>query len=225
MLYYSMIKKTLIKAGKTTTINTTKKFKEVKTSKKPKLEKGQDIPIEAIDKYFLADTADIFVPDKVVNVDAKGKIKLIDTLNKNKTFRKIKGKPVINIEDRKIGFIGVNEGEKLKNRSESLILGTLKKLSTDIETLKDTRYDITQKIKNIDSEKLPRGKQKEIQQEKRKKKIEKLQKKDDLLFDKIINKYKSVENIRDKFNTSIDPRINRENMNNLFKKYNINYQT
>jgi hypothetical protein len=220
-----MIKKTLIKAGKTTTINTTKKFKEVKTSKEPKLEKGQDIPKEAIDKYFLANTADIFVPDKVVNVDAKGKIKLIDTLNKNKTFRKIKGKPVINIEDRKIGYIDVNEGKKLNNRSESIILGTLKKLSTDINTLKDTRYDILQKTKNIQSEKLPRGKQKEIQQEKRKKKIEKLQKKDDLLLDKIINKYESVENIREKFNTSIDPRINRENMNDLFKKYNINYQT
>lgn len=219
------MKKTLIKAGKTTTINTTKKFKEVNTTKKPKLKKEQDIPIEAISKYFLANTADIFVPDKVVDIDNKGKIKLVKTLSKKKNIRNIKGKPVINIVDRALGHIGVNQGKKLMDRSESIILGTLKKLSTDVETLKDKRYDIQQKEKNIRSEKLPRGKQKEIQEEKRKKKIEKLEKKDDLLLDKIINKYDSIENIREKFNTSIDPRINRDYINDLFKKYNINYET
>ncbi len=75
MLYYSMIK--------------------TKKPKKVKLEKGQNIPKEAIDKYFVANTAEIFVPDKVVNVDDKGKIKLVDTLTKTKSIKKIKGKPVI----------------------------------------------------------------------------------------------------------------------------------
>ena len=44
MLYYSMIK-----TSKSTTINTTKKFKEVKPSKNPKLNR-EEIPREAIDK-------------------------------------------------------------------------------------------------------------------------------------------------------------------------------
>ena len=101
MLYYSMIK--------------TK-------SKKVKLEKGQNIPKEAIDKYFVANTAEIFVPDKVVNVDAKGKIKLVDTLTKTKSIKKIKGKPVIKLEDKNINGIVINqEGEKLMDRSKMLL--------------------------------------------------------------------------------------------------------
>ena len=112
----------MIKTSKSTTINTTKKFKKVKTSKKVKLEKGQEIPMEAINKYFVANTAEIFVPDKVVNVDNKGKIKLVDTLTKNKSFKKIKGKPVIKIEDKNINGIVINqEGEKLMDKSRGLL--------------------------------------------------------------------------------------------------------
>ena len=102
MLYYSMIK--------------------TKKPKKVKLEKGQNIPKEAIDKYFVANTAEIFVPDKVVNVDDKGKIKLVDTLTKTKSIKKIKGKPVIKLEDKNINGIVINqEGEKLMDRSKSLL--------------------------------------------------------------------------------------------------------
>ena len=91
-------------------------------SKKVKLEKPQKIAKEAIDKYFVANTAEIFVPDKVVNVDAKGKIKLVDTLTKTKSIKKIKGKPVIKIEDKNINGIVINqEGEKLMDRSKSLL--------------------------------------------------------------------------------------------------------
>jgi hypothetical protein len=87
-----------------------------------KLEKGQNIPKEAIDKYFVANTAEIFVPDKVVNVDAKGKIKLVDTLTKTKSIKKIKGKPVIKLEDKNINGIVINqEGEKLMDRSKMLL--------------------------------------------------------------------------------------------------------
>ena len=112
----------MIKTLKTTTINTTKKFKEVKPSKKIKLQQGQNIPKEAIDKYFVANTAEIFVPDKVVNVDNKGKIKLVDTLTKNKSIKKIKGKPVIKIEDKNINGIVINqEGEKLMDKSRGLL--------------------------------------------------------------------------------------------------------
>ncbi|MEY3751744.1 MAG: hypothetical protein RLZZ354_285 [Pseudomonadota bacterium] len=102
MLYYSMIK--------------------TKKPKKVKLEKGQNIPKEAIDKYFVANTAEIFVPDKVVNVDAKGKIKLIDSLTKTKSIKKIKGKPVIKIDDKNIDNIVINkEGEKLMDKSRGLL--------------------------------------------------------------------------------------------------------
>jgi len=91
-------------------------------TKKVKLEKGQNIPKEAIDKYFVANTAEIFVPDKVVNVDAKGKIKLVDTLTKTKSIKKIKGKPVIKLEDKNINGIVINqEGEKLMDRSKMLL--------------------------------------------------------------------------------------------------------
>lgn len=89
---------------------------------KPKLQKGQNIPKEAIDKYFLANTAEIYVPDKVVNVDNNGKIKLVDTLTKKKSIKKIKGKPVIKLEDKNIDNIVINqEGRKLMDRSKNLL--------------------------------------------------------------------------------------------------------
>ena len=90
--------------------------------KKVILQKGQNIPKDAIDKYFVADTAEIYVPDKVVNVDNNGKIKLVDTLTKNKSIKKIKGKPVIKLEDKNINGIVINqEGEKLMDRSKNLL--------------------------------------------------------------------------------------------------------
>ena len=101
MLYYSMIKT---------------------NPKKVILQKGQNIPKDAIDKYFVANTAEIYVPDKVVNVDNNGKIKLVDTLTKNKSIKKIKGKPVIKLEDKNINGIIINqEGEKLMDRSKNLL--------------------------------------------------------------------------------------------------------
>lgn len=116
------MKKTLMKAGKTTTINTTKKFKEVETSKKPKLKKEQDIPIEAIDKYFIANTAEIFVPNKVVDIDNEGKIKLVKTLSKKKNIRNIRGNPVIKFEDKNINGIIINqEGKKLMDKSKGIL--------------------------------------------------------------------------------------------------------
>jgi len=90
--------------------------------KKVILQKGQNIPKDAIDKYFVANTAEIYVPDKVVNVDNNGKIKLVDTLTKNKSIKKIKGKTVIKLEDKNINGIIINqEGEKLMDRSKNLL--------------------------------------------------------------------------------------------------------
>ena len=71
---------------------------------------------------YVANTAEIYVPDKVVNVDNNGKIKLVDTLTKNKSIKKIKGKPVIKLEDKNINGIVINqEGEKLMDRSKNLL--------------------------------------------------------------------------------------------------------
>ena len=54
----------------------------IKTRKNTNPKKAQKIPKEAIDKYFVANTAEIFVPDKVVSIDDEGKIKLLKTLTK-----------------------------------------------------------------------------------------------------------------------------------------------
>ena len=94
----------------------------IKTRKNTNPKKPQNIPKEAIDKYFIANTAEIFVPDKVVCIDDEGKIKLVKTLTKKKNIKNIKGKPVIKFEDKNINGIVINqEGEKLMDRSKSLL--------------------------------------------------------------------------------------------------------
>jgi hypothetical protein len=90
--------------------------------KKVILQKGQNIPKDAIDKYFVANTAEIFVPDKVVDIDNEGNIKLVKTLTKNKIIKKIRGKPVIKLEDKNINGTIINqEGEKIMDRSKNLL--------------------------------------------------------------------------------------------------------
>ena len=91
----------------------------MKKPKKLKLEKGQNIPKEAIDKYFVANTAEIFVPDKVVSIDDEGKIKLVKTLTKNKIIKKIKGKPVIKFDDKNIDNIVINKDMQQNQIKES----------------------------------------------------------------------------------------------------------
>ena len=94
----------------------------IKTRKNTNPKKPQKIPKAAIDKYFVANTAEIFVPDKVVSIDDEGKIKLVKTLTKNKIIKKIKGKPVIKFDDKNIDNIVINkEGEKLMDKSRGLL--------------------------------------------------------------------------------------------------------
>ena len=97
-------------------------YSMIKTRKNTNPKKPQKIPKEAIDKYFVANTAEIFVPDKVVSIDDEGKIKLVKTLTKNKIIKKIKGKPVIKFDDKNIDNIVINkEGEKLMDKSRGLL--------------------------------------------------------------------------------------------------------
>jgi hypothetical protein len=94
----------------------------IKTSKNTNPKKPQNIPKEAIDKYFVANTAEIFVPDKVVDIDNEGKIKLVKTLTKKKNIKNIRGKPVIKFDDKNINNIVINqEGEKLIDKSRGLL--------------------------------------------------------------------------------------------------------
>jgi hypothetical protein len=94
----------------------------IKTRINTNPKKPQKIPKEAIDKYFIANTAEIFVPDKVVDIDNEGKIKLVKTLTKKKNIKKIKGKPVIKFDDKNINNIVINqEGGKLMDKSRGLL--------------------------------------------------------------------------------------------------------
>ena len=94
----------------------------IKTSKNTNPKKPQNIPKDAIDKYFIANTAEIFVPDKVVDIDNEGKIKLVKTLTKKKNIKNIRGKPVIKFDDKNINNIVINqEGEKLMDKSRGLL--------------------------------------------------------------------------------------------------------
>jgi hypothetical protein len=135
-------------------------------SKKVKLEKGRNIPKEAIDKYFVANTAEIFVPDKVVNVDNKGKIKLVDTLTKTKSIKKIKGKPVIKIEDKNINGIVINqEGEKLMDKSRGLLYALQQKQEAKLSNARRQEYDKKiADIRNKGIEKLKKLQAKESEQ-------------------------------------------------------------
>ena len=62
----------------------------IKTRKNTNPKKPQNIPKEAIDKYFIANTAEIFVPDKVVDINNEGKIKLVKNLTKKRISKKLK---------------------------------------------------------------------------------------------------------------------------------------
>lgn len=127
----------MIKTNKSTS---GKLIKKVRTPKEVILNR-EDVPKDAIDKYFIANTAEIFVPDKVVSIGKKGQITLVNTLNKNKSFRKVKGKPVINIEDKNINGIVINQdGEKLMDRSKSLLGDIVKKIKEKESTAKRRNY-------------------------------------------------------------------------------------
>ena len=201
----------MIKTSKSTTINTTKKFKEVKPSKNPKLNR-EEIPREAIDKYFVANTAEIFVPDKVVNVDNKGKIKLIDTLTKNKSIKKIKGKPVIKIEDNKnIKTIVAYDGDRLLQRGFDIKNFLEKDFFKKVNPLQEKRNDIDEQKKDLT-----------IQKDKEKNEIRKNKKKKDLKentakINLINSKYKEKQkDLNEQYNT-VDKKL--EKMQNLYTIY------
>jgi len=152
----------------------------IKTKKTVKIDKPQKIPKDAIDKYFVANTAEIFVPDKVVSIDNEGQIKLVKTLTKNKSIKKIKGKPVIKFDDKNINGIIINqEGKKLMDSSKGLLNNIQKNKNKEKEKLSKTFEELRQGIKNT------KFKEKKD-----------LQKKQNIISDKIDKLNDEIETIR-----------------------------
>jgi hypothetical protein len=172
----------------------------IKNRKTEKIDKPQKIPKEAIDKYFVANTAEIFVPDKVVSIDDEGKIKLVKTLSKKKNIKNIKGKPVIKFEDKNIDKIVINkEGEKLKNKFNSSISEDIPKIRKQLDIIRKDRFNNMDKIDNLIKEKLPiNKKEREIKKKEKELKIQELKKTNDLLLDKFANKYDRLKILGDK---------------------------
>lgn len=205
MLYYSMIK----------TIATTEKraktFKKVRTPKTPKLNR-EDVPIEAINKYFVANTAEIFVPDKVVNVDNKGKIKLVDTLTKNKSIKKIKGKPVIKLDDHKnIKTIVAYDGDRLLQRGADIKNFLEKGFFKKATPLQKKRNDIDEQKKDLTIQK-----DKEINEIRKNKKKKDL-KENTAKINLINSKYKEKQKDLDEQYNTVDKKL--EKMQNLYTIY------
>lgn len=201
----------MIKAGKTTTINTTKKFKEVNTSKKLKLNR-EEIPKEAIDKYFVANTAEIFVPDKVVNINNKGQIKLVDTLTKTKSIKKIKGKPVIKLYDNKnINGIVANDGDRLLQRGADIKNFLEKGFFKKATPLQKKRNDIDEQKLDLTTQK-----DKDIKELKKNKKKKDL-KENTAKINLINSKYKEKQKDLDEQYNTVDKKL--EKMQNLYTIY------
>ena len=143
--------------------------------KKVVLQKGQNIPKDAIDKYFIANTAEIFVPDKVVNIANDGKIKLVDTLTKNKSIKKIKGKPVIKLEDKNMNGIIIHRyGEKLMDKGRKIDDAMEYELEDKARTLVKKMNTIKRELDALKDNK------------KNKEKIDELKKQHDILKIKLI---------------------------------------
>jgi hypothetical protein len=75
-----------------------KPLTELQISRKNKKNEVQGILNEAFDKYFMAGSAVVEVPDKIVKVDNKGNAKVMDTLTKSGALKKVNGESVIKLE-------------------------------------------------------------------------------------------------------------------------------
>ena len=75
-----------------------KPLTESQISRNNKKLEVQGILNEALDKYYMAGSAVVEVPEKIVNVDKKGNAKIVDTLTKSGNLKKVKGESVIKLE-------------------------------------------------------------------------------------------------------------------------------
>jgi len=116
----------------------------------PKAKKEKEISKDAINKYFLENTAIITVPDKVVKMD-NGFPQLIDTLTKTGNFKKVKGNSVIKVKSDNTSLIKTKQGDSLSDKSNTLLLQIkqqkLKKLNNYQDKLYTEKNDLKNKLK------------------------------------------------------------------------------
>ena len=70
----------------------------ITTNKQVSKEHIQNIVNQALEKYFLASSPVVEVPEKLVTINKNGKAKLIDTLTKAGNLKKVDGENVIQLE-------------------------------------------------------------------------------------------------------------------------------
>ena len=75
-----------------------KPLTELQISRNNKKQEVQTILNDALDKYFVAGSGVVEVPDKIVKVDNKGNAKVMDTLTKSGALKKVNGESVIKLE-------------------------------------------------------------------------------------------------------------------------------
>ena len=108
-----------------------------------------------MDKYYIAGSAVVEVPDKIINVDKKGNAKIVDTLTKSGALKKVNGKSVIKLESGN-DLIVKNKGRQYH---DSEVVNIPKQIITHNKTNKsrnkkidgiEKNDDDTIEIKNID---------------------------------------------------------------------------
>lgn len=96
--------------------------KKQSKSNEPHHQKIKEVVLDAIDKYFLAGSAVIEVPDKVVKIDNKGTPQLIDTLTKKGNLKKVDKENVIQLVPNYINsnITIKNVGQKIGTRGKKI---------------------------------------------------------------------------------------------------------
>jgi hypothetical protein len=102
-----------------------KPLTELQISRNNKKLEVQGILNEALDKYYMAGSAVVEVPEKIVNVDNKGNAKIIDTLTKTGNLKKVKGESVIKLETGN-DLIVKTKGKRFKD--SSIVINTPEKI-------------------------------------------------------------------------------------------------
>jgi hypothetical protein len=115
-----------------------KPLTELQISRNNKKTEVQNILNEALDKYFMAGSAVVEFPDKVVKLDKKGNAKVMETLTKTGNLKKVNGESVIKLES------GNDLNIKTKGRqyhdSEAVIIPT--QIITNDKPIKSKRKKI-----------------------------------------------------------------------------------
>ncbi len=130
-----------------------KPLTELQISRNNKKLEVQGILNEALNKYYMAGSAVVEVPEKIVNVDKKGNAKIVDTLTKSGNLKKVNGESVIKLEAGN-DLVVKNKGRQFHdspvvNIPTQAITHSKSKRSKNIEGIEKNDDDLIE-IKNID---------------------------------------------------------------------------